>query len=82
MSWTHLSDERPKARKAHVCYLCGRPIAVGEQHIRRVGVNEDGLFASRMHITCEALTAGWDEDSWEYHDSAEFRECYLAEARS
>jgi hypothetical protein len=77
VSWNHLEDTHPVARKAHRCYLCGREIAVGERHVRRTGVGEDGLWTGRMHEECEALTVGWTEDDWECHDPAEFRDDVL-----
>jgi hypothetical protein len=76
MSWTHLRDETPKARKGYSCCLCGDPIRVGDQHVKRVGINEDGMEVSRMHTRCEAATENWDMTDWECFDgpSVEFRE--------
>lgn len=80
MSWTHLEDTKPKAAKDHRCYLCERVIPKGEEHILRVGVNEDGFDRSRMHIACEEKTRRWDQWEWECHDAATFREEVLKEA--
>ena len=65
MGWTHLSDTRPKARKGHVCALCGLPIAVGQEHIARRGVNDGEMMTVRMHTDCELVTHDWDQDDWE-----------------
>lgn len=65
MSWTHLRDERPKARKAYRCFLCGEPIPVGEVHVSRAGVRDDGLETFRMHIECKAESDNWDPFDWE-----------------
>lgn len=65
VSWTHLEDKRPKARKPHRCYLCGLPIRVGTTHLARSGVGDGGFSTVRMHESCNALTADWDELDWE-----------------
>lgn len=79
MSWTHLEDSTPVARKPHRCYLCNLRIEKGERHTKRTGVNDDGLDSVRMHTACVAITADWDEDAWESIDPSEFRR-ELAEA--
>lgn len=79
MSWVHLEDTRPVARKAYECYLCERPIAEGERHVKRAGVDEDGRGSFRMHAACEAKTREWDEHSWMCHDAGEFRHYELEE---
>ena len=73
MSWKHLSDTMPTARKKHVCMLCGLPIAAGEKHVARRGVNDGEMTTARMHIVCEAMTIGWTIDDWELHDAQMFR---------
>lgn len=73
MSWTHLSDTTPKARKDYRCYLCGLPIPKGTVHDARRGIDDDGALTCRMHLDCVKLTAGWREDEWECHDEQEFR---------
>lgn len=79
MSWTHSGDETPKARKPHRCFLCERPIPVGEKHVKRSGFDQDGPASFRMHAACEARARGWDQWEWECHDAAEFRECELGD---
>lgn len=81
MAWQHLEDTRPMARKEHACYLCGRPIAVGQRHVRRVGTDSGEFVTTRMHEACEALTTEWIEWDWECHDQAAFREYELGEPR-
>jgi hypothetical protein len=78
MSWTHLSDTRPRARKPYRCYLCARTIPAGDVHVCRTGRDEDGVSTARMHVACEARTRDWGEDEWECHDPAEFREAMEA----
>ena len=82
MSWTPSGDETPTARKPHRCFLCERPIPVGEKHVKRSGFNEDGPTSFRMHATCEARTHGWDQHCWECHDAIEFRAYDLGEVSS
>jgi len=65
MSWTHIEDTRPRARKEYRCHLCGYPIPVGLRHVKRFGANDSGLVSIRMHDQCEAATRGWDEQDWE-----------------
>jgi hypothetical protein len=74
MSWLHLEDSTPKARKSHLCHLCNLPIAIGEVHVKRSGVGDNGMESIRMHEVCEKVTHGWDEDSWEYSEPCDFRE--------
>jgi hypothetical protein len=80
MSWQHLRDSRPTARKEHRCYLCELPIAIGEKHVQRVGVSFGQFDHFRMHEQCEAATQSWDQHDWECSSGcgAEFRE-YLSE---
>lgn len=79
MSYTHLGDTRPKARKQYRCYLCHRPIDVGERHVYRKSTDDGEFVAARMHERCESLTHDWDIDEWESHDPAEFRRWILRE---
>jgi len=73
MSYSHLEDTKPKARRPHRCGLCGRSIDKGESHIKRVGVDDGDFISFRMHIYCESLTKDWDYMDWECHDESEFR---------
>jgi hypothetical protein len=74
MSWTHLSDTEPVARKDHECGLCGRRIPKGEKHSARRGIGDNGPETFRMHHACEARTRKWGQMEWECHDPMEFRE--------
>jgi len=75
MSWLHLGDTQPKARKRHICYMCWRPIEPGTAHVARGRIVDDGPVTSRMHLRCEQITSDerWDDGDWECHDSSEFR---------
>jgi len=74
MSWNHLEDTSPKAKKEYRCYLCGLKINIGEKHIKRTGTADFEFITQRMHIDCEKLTNDWDENDWENFDEAEFRQ--------
>lgn len=65
MSWLHLSDTRPKARKDHRCELCGLTIAKGTVHVARRGIGDDGPCTFRMHDDCEKISRSWSYDDWE-----------------
>ena len=75
MSWTHLGDTKPKARKRYHCDLCNLPIDVGTVHIARRGINDDVPITMRMHLRCEEITRlkKWDDAYWESNDASEFR---------
>jgi len=73
MSWTHLSDTNPKARKDHFCELCERIILKGTVHVARRGIGDGGPCTIRMHIACEIVSRGFDIDEWENLDPSEFR---------
>ena len=74
MSWTHLGDTIPKARKEYHCDLCGLKIVVGMLHIARRGAFEGCGVTQRMHIDCEQVTHNWTLNDWENSDESEFRE--------
>jgi hypothetical protein len=81
MSWTHLEDRRPIARKEHKCHLCQLPIYPGDSHVLRSGVY-DGEFSSfRMHAACERLTAEWDQDTWDSFEPGPAFRGYFLEAQ-
>ncbi len=65
MSWTHLRDTNPKAKKEHKCFLCGEKILVGEKYISRSGIDDVGLTSFAMHVECEDGTKDWTPWDWE-----------------
>lgn len=81
MSWSHLNDTRPKARKPHNCFLCGMSIPAGETYVRRSGITSDGLLCFAMHVPCESKTRSWGQDEWDCHDPDDFRHYELEPAR-
>lgn len=79
---SHIRDEIRTAIMPHVCYLCEYRIQVMEKYLRRVSTdeNDDMIFATPMHIACEAHTKDWDGCDWYFHDPLDFRDSYLDEA--
>lgn len=74
MTWRHLKDETPRARRRYICGLCGLRIRKGARHVLRHGIDRgEGYTAFRMHAVCESLSRKWDADDWECHDDYEFR---------
>jgi hypothetical protein len=71
MSYAHLGDTMPKARKDHVCDLCELPILKGTIHMARRyvsdGVDDDcpGHQTFRMHLDCEVASRAFDRYDWE-----------------
>lgn len=66
MSWQHIRDETPTARKTHQCFLCGQNIDHGTRHVRRTGTQDKEFQAFRMHAECDAFTRKhWDAGDWE-----------------
>lgn len=63
MSWTHLSDKEPKARKRYRCQGCWEFIEIGEKHLHRTGVMDGTMVSARWHPECEeyAFSDGNDE---------------------
>lgn len=80
MSWTHLKDMKPVARKRYQCLLCEGFIEPGEKHVARTGIGEAGPETFRMHSLCESLTHDWDDWEWECQSPADFRSDLLKPA--
>ena len=48
--WT-FQDRTRKARKEHVCSVCGKPIAPGQKYRYYFGLSIDGLWQFKQHLT-------------------------------
>lgn len=44
-----LDKRRPKAKKDHICQVCGRIIPKGQRYIREVGLIDGDFFVSKRH---------------------------------
>lgn len=65
MSYTHVNDSSPIARKRHVCMGCGESIAPGEKYLRRFGFGEYGPQTDTWHFECEQFAFGDGDSIWE-----------------
>lgn len=65
---TIISDETVKARKRHICNLCGQPIHPGEEY--RKCVNKDGdIFTWREHMRCGKMVERFSKLGYmDYHE--------------
>lgn len=80
MTWTHIKERRPIARKQHVCELCGREIFPGRRYVVRFGYGDGRPVRFMMHEHCEYQTRGWDLMDWEVCDTySEFQMYELGE---
>jgi len=77
MSWTHISDTKPKARRDYRCELCGLTIPKGIVHVKRVGADGE-LISFRMHVQCDEATRKWSFEEWENTEPWTFRNEDLA----
>ena len=64
---TLLADERPRGRKHHRCYDCGRWIAPGEVHRKTANVFDGRAYTLRQHLDCYqmGIEARRGDDCWE-----------------
>jgi len=61
-----LNDTVRKARKDHVCFLCGEPIPAETQYVRRSGVEGREWWDCAMHRDCaEYAHDTFRPDDWE-----------------
>jgi hypothetical protein len=72
MSYTLLSETKPKARKQHRCIWCGGEIKAGEKYLREKSVYDGNMQDHAWHLPCNAdamaIHAGeysWDLDPYE-----------------
>lgn len=71
MSWYHVEDSNPSARKEYQCLLCCEKILVAEKHVKRSGYDDNGMTSFRMHVECASETKGWDDMDWETFEDFE-----------
>lgn len=50
--WTELSDTTPKAREAHLCDFCQKPIEKGVIYRKQTAISEGDLVCVRRHLEC------------------------------
>ena len=59
---THLSTDRPVARKEHVCDWCGETILRGERYARWNGIFEGDFQSNPMHTECDKAAQTYFRD--------------------
>ena len=69
------SERQLKARKRHVCHLCGRPILPGAEYIRAKWF-DDGFREVARHVHCDVLL---NAIAPELSDQSEFTEDEVTE---
>lgn len=52
----------PKAKKTHVCSLCGGAINVGEKYVRFSGKDGKFMFDTKLHLPCSVLIEKYCEN--------------------
>lgn len=52
MSMNFYRDEKPIAKKAHVCDWCRKRIEIGELYYRQCGKWDGDFFTAKYHIKC------------------------------
>jgi hypothetical protein len=75
----HLESRGVKARKIHVCGLCGYPIPKGYKYRLSTAVDAGEFYHWKTHECCEAMTTGWDEIDWECTEPYTFTEEHIGE---
>jgi hypothetical protein len=60
MSWPHLSDTTPKARKQYRCDICNEVIEVGEMHVARRGIRWNGSATVRAIAHVKRFGMNWN----------------------
>lgn len=65
MSWSHIADAHPIARKVHQCVWCGQMIEKGEKHYSYTGTMDGEFQHNRAHLDCEsAMNLVQEQDSF------------------
>ena len=59
--YTHLTTDRVRARKAHRCFGCLRPITVGTVHDVSAAVSEGIAYRYREHDECRQAARDLNE---------------------
>lgn len=67
MTWQHLSDTRPKARKRHQCFICRTAIWRGTIYRRSAFTFDGSAYVIKEHVECSRVAAKWC-DSFDYPD--------------
>lgn len=60
----NLSNQKPKARKEHICDYCNGLINVGEVYDNQTNVYEGKIYSWKSHLSCQELASdlNWFDD--------------------
>ena len=75
MSYTHLLDERPKARKRHRCFICACTIWPGTVYRKSSFVFDGSAYTIKEHVECARVAAKYC-DSFDYPDGYQGEDVY------
>jgi len=73
-----LSRTTQKARKEHICNLCGLPIRVGERYNKQSNINGGEFYEFKAHEICDVLAVNLGMYDEMYKDGLtgdSFRDC-------
>ena len=68
MSYTLLSETKPKARKQHRCIWCGEKILIGETYRREKSVYDGSFQDHKWHLECDNVSADYFSNGEEEFD--------------
>jgi hypothetical protein len=59
---TTLSEKIQKARKEHICDICGEKIMPGEKYMKYAAIGGNRFFAVKIHLPCWEVGQYLDDD--------------------
>lgn len=75
MSATLISTNSYKARKKHLCELCGQQIGIGYTYTRQFVTQEGNAYAFKMHQVCEDIANHYSSE-YDYYDDGYDSNCF------
>ena len=63
------NNTHPKARKEHICDICGEKIKVGERYSKQVGTFDGDFYNNCYCLDCEAVLDAYFRFHDEYYDT-------------
>ena len=59
----------PRARKEHICDICGEKIKVGEEYAKKVGKIDGEFYSDCFCLDCETVRKAYFRCHDEYYDT-------------
>ena len=66
MSYTLLSETKPRARKRHRCIWCGEDVIIGEIYRREKSVYDGEMQDHKWHLECDLASHEYFEDEEDF----------------